>query len=187
MPVVDLARFPAKCRGAALVGLALLGTIELLDAQTGRPAGAEPPPSASLAPQPQPAQAPAVTSQPSSRPGLIDKLGDWLRDSAEGVSSGFKDTHQRLQDINKGTLDTLTGIPVAGFATGRALCPRSANGAPDCYAATEKLCKDKGYTTGQSLDTESSQTCNPRIYLPGYQRKPGDCRIDTFVTRAACQ
>ena len=123
----------------------------------------------------------------SSRPGLIDKLGDWLRDSAEGVSSGLKDTQQRIQDINKGTLDTLTSIPVAGLASGRSLCPRSANGAPDCYAATEKLCKEKGYTTGRSLDTESAETCNPRIFLPGYQRKPGDCRTDTFVTRAACQ
>jgi hypothetical protein len=92
-----------------------------------------------------------------------------------------------MQDINKGTLDTLSNIPVAGLASGRALCPRSANGAPDCYAATEKLCKDKGYNTGRSLDTESAETCNPRIYLPGYQRKAGDCRIDTFVTRAACQ
>ncbi len=99
----------------------------------------------------------------------------------------MKDTQQRIQDINKGTLDTLTNIPVAGFASGRALCPRSANGAPDCYAATETLCKDKGYTTGRSLDTESAETCNPRIYLPGYQRKAGDCRIETFVTRAACQ
>ncbi len=123
----------------------------------------------------------------SSRPGLIDKLGDWLRDSAEGVSSGLKDTQQRIQDINKGTLDTLTSIPVAGLASGRSLCPRSANGAPDCYAATEKLCKEKGYTTGRSLDTESAETCNPRIFLPGYQRKQGDCRTDTFVTRAACQ
>jgi hypothetical protein len=187
MPVIGLARFPAKCRGAALVGLTLLGTIELGGAQTAPPPVAEPPPSAALAPQPQPAQAPAVITQPASRPGLIDKLGDWLRDSAEGVSSGFKDTQQRIQDINRGTLDTLTSIPVAGFATGRSLCPRADNGAPDCYAATEKLCREKGFSFGRSLDTESSETCNPRIYLPGYQRKAGDCRIDTFVTRAACQ
>jgi len=168
-------------RMVALTLLCAIASSELVHAQT-----AEPPPSASLAPQSPPAPGPAEP-QPSVRPGLIDKLGDWLRDSAEGVSSGLKDTQQRIQDINKGTLDTLTSIPVAGFATGRSLCPRSANGAPDCYAATEKLCKDKGYTTGRSLDTESAETCNPRIFLPGYQRKPGDCRTDTFVTRAACQ
>ena len=119
--------------------------------------------------------------------GLLEKLGDWLRDSAEGVSSGLKGTQERIDDINKGTLDTLSRIPVAGFASGRTLCPRAANGAPDCYAATDRLCREKGYTGGRSLDTESSETCNPRIYLPGYQRKDGDCRIETFVTRAACQ
>ena len=103
------------------------------------------------------------------------------------MSSTLKDTGQRIQDMNKGTVDTLSSIPIAGFASGRTLCPRSANGAPDCYAATEKLCRDKGYSMGRSLDTESAETCNPRIYLPGYQRKEGDCKLETFVTRAACQ
>lgn len=173
-----------------LVALALLGMIMSIDPARPQnsPAAAEPPPAASLAPQPPPEVAPAPVPAPSSsRPGLIDKLGEWLRDSAEGVSSGLKGTQQRLEDLNKGTLDTLSRIPVAGLASGRSLCPRSANGAPDCYAATEKLCKEKGYSVGRSLDTESAETCNPRIFLPGYQRKPGDCRIDTFVTRAACQ
>jgi hypothetical protein len=118
---------------------------------------------------------------------LIDALGGLLRDSADGVSSTLKDTQQRIQDMNKGTLDTLTSIPVAGLATGRALCPRSGNGAPDCYAASEQLCKDKGYSGGRSLDSETAETCNPRIYLPGYKRKDGDCKVETFVTRAACQ
>jgi hypothetical protein len=176
---------PETCRCVAFIGLILFGliaSIEFVRAQSGQP---EPPP-ASLAPQPPPSSAPA-DPQPSSRPGLIDKLGDWLRDSAEGVSSGLKGTQQRIEDINKGARDTLTSIPVAGFATGRALCPRAANGAPDCYAATDNLCKEKGYTSGRSLDTESAETCNPRVYLPGYQRKEGDCRVESFVTRAACQ
>lgn len=178
-------RFPARSRGAVFAAVLIVGSLAaILEAQSQAPTANEPPP-ASFAP-PGPAAAPD-TPPPSRRPGLIDKLGDWLRDSADGVSSGFKDTQQRIQDINKGTLGTLSSIPVAGFATGRALCPPSANGAPDCYAATEKLCKDKGYNTGRSLDTESAQTCNPRIYLPGYQRKEGDCRVETFVTRAACQ
>jgi hypothetical protein len=181
MPLTATAKFPAKYRGAAFAAALMLGAFTLIaDALAQAPApSAEDPPAASLAPQP-PAAPPAGSAVGSSRPGLLDKLGDLLRDSADGVSTGLK-------DINKGTLDTLTNIPMAGFASGRALCPRSANGAPDCYAATEKLCKDKGYTTGRSLDTESAETCNPRIYLPGYQRKAGDCRLDTFVTRAACQ
>jgi hypothetical protein len=199
MPLTVTARLPAKYCGAAFAAALMLGSFALIaDAQSQAPPAGEPPPSASLAPQPPlgPSPGPSLGPSPgpspdapqtSSRPGLLDKLGDWLRDSADGMSTGLKDTQQRIQDLNKGTLDTLTSIPVAGFTTGRALCPRSANGAPDCYAATEKLCKDKGYNTGRSLDTESAETCNPRIYLPGYQRKAGDCRLDTFVTRAACQ
>lgn len=186
MPITAIAYLQATGRGAAFVGLTLfclVVSIELVRGQSGQP---EPPPAASLAPQPPPAPAPAGPP-PQSRPGLIDKLGDLLRDSAEGVASGLKGTQQRIEDINKGTLDTLTSIPVAGLASGRALCPRADNGAPDCYAATEKLCKDKGYTSGRSLDMETAETCNPRVYLPGYQRKDGDCRIESFVTRAACQ
>jgi hypothetical protein len=182
MPILAPARSDVNCAAvAAIVLLSLMASHAR--AQTG---ASEPPPAAELAPLPAPATPPASPSG-SSRPGLIDKLGDWFRDSADGVSSGMKDTQQRIDEFNKGTLDTLSRIPIAGFASGRSLCPRAANGAPDCYAATDKLCKDKGYTSGRSLDTESAETCNPRIYLPGYQRKPGDCRTDTFVTRAACQ
>jgi hypothetical protein len=193
MPILGLADFQVKCRGAAAVAVtlsALIASNGWAQAPTGQPPPAEPPPAASLAPQPQPqppAGAAPAEQRPSSGGGLIDKLGEWLRDSADGVSAGLKDTQQRIQDINKSTLDTLTSIPITGLASGRSLCPRADNGAPDCYAASEKLCKEKGYSSGRSLDTESSETCNPRIYLPGYQRKAGDCRIDTFVTRAACQ
>ena len=155
MLLTAIVRFSASARGAAFAAALMLGSFALIveaQSQAQTPPAGEPPP-ASFAPQP-PASPPPADPQPSSRPGLLDKLGDWLRDSADGMSSGLKDTQQRIQDINKGTLDTLTNIPVAGFASGRALCPRSANGAPDCYAATETLCKDKGYTTGRSLDTE---------------------------------
>lgn len=177
MPILAPAHSEANSAAvAAIVLLSLIASHAWAQEQTG---ASEPPPAAELAPQPAPAAPPASPSG-SSRPGLIDKLGDWLRDSAEG-------TQQRLDELNKGTLDTLSRIPIAGFASGRSLCPLSANGAPDCYAATDKLCKEKGYTSGRSLDTESAETCNPRIYLPGYQRKPTDCRTDTFVTRAACQ
>ena len=40
--------------------------------------------------------------------------------------------------------------------------------------------------TTSLIDIESAENCNPRIFLPGYQRKPNDCRTDNYVTRAAC-
>lgn len=182
------AKVPGHCRAAVLVAVLMFALVGAARSQDGAPPTSTEPPPASLAPQPPPQAPPPAAPQSSSRPGLLDTLGGILRDSAEGVSSTLKGTHERIQDLNKGTLDTLTSIPVAGLASGRALCPRSANGAPDCYAATEKLCKDKGYAVGgRSLDTETSETCNPRVYLPGYKRKDGDCKVETFVTRAACQ
>lgn len=193
MSIFAMARVSAKRGRAARLALAVLGLtvwIGAAHAQDAQPAAAEPP-AARLQDAPQAEPGTQSGAQPQAPliggGGLLEKLGGLLRDSAEGVSSGLKGTRQRIDDMNKGTLDTLSRIPVAGFATGRSLCPRAANGAPDCYAATDKLCKDKGYTSGRSLDTESAETCNPRIFLPGYQRKEGDCRTDTFVTRAACQ
>ena len=184
MPMPAKAHFPSR-RGPAVIAVALFGVGAWLGQALAQPADApatEPPP-AQLQPAPQPQPAPP----PIGGGGLLEKLGELLRDSAEGVSSGLKGTQQRIEDLNKGTLDTLSRIPVAGFASGRTLCPRAANGAPDCYAGSDKLCQEKGYSGGRSLDTESAETCNPRIFLPGYQRKEGDCRTETFVTRAACQ
>lgn len=153
--------------------------------------GAQPPPAPEAAANPAPStpapSTPAPASPAASRPGLIDALGNLFKDSADSVAAGLRGTGQRIQDLNKGTVETLTSLPMAGIATGRSLCPRSANGAPDCYAAADRLCADKGFSAGRSLDTQSAETCNPRIYLPGHQRKAGDCRTDTFVTRAACQ
>ena len=182
MSMPDLVQLPAKRGRAASVAMAVFGLAAFIGAafaQAPQPPATDPPAQAQPAPQP---SAPSIGGG-----GLLEKLGDLLRESADGVSSGLKGTQQRIEDINKGTLDTLSRIPVAGFASGRTLCPRAANGAPDCYAATDKLCQEKGYSGGRSLDTESAETCNPRIYLPGYQRKEGDCRTETFVTRAACQ
>jgi hypothetical protein len=186
--------------GVRILALGLLGQIVAVEAawpqamqqQSMPPSSSQSPtsqsPPASLAPQPPPSMpTDAASPSGSSRPGLIDKLGGWLKDSADGVASGLKGTQQQIDSINKGTVDALTRIPVTGFATGRVACPMTANGAPDCYAASSKLCQDKGYASGKSLATEAAETCNPRIYLPGYKRKDGDCRIDTFVTRAACQ
>lgn len=130
-------------------------------------------------------QAPVDQPAPENA-GLLNTLGGWIRNSADGVSSGLKGTQQRLDDLNKGAIDTIARLPSAGMATGRAACQVAANGAPDCYAAAETLCKGKGFNSGKSLLSESAETCKPRVLIPGYKRKEGDCRIDTFVTRASC-
>lgn len=153
-------------------------------AEPASPPAAEPSPG-----QPPPQQ----NGPPAFAPGLVDKLGDLVKGSVDGIkesvdslSSGLKGTQQTIQDLNQGTADTLSRLPVTGFASGRALCGRADNGAPDCRVASDQLCQAKGYKTGRSVDIESAENCNPRIFLPGYQKKPGDCRTDNYVTRATC-
>jgi hypothetical protein len=149
-----------------------------------------------VAPLAEPATPPQVGQSPPQQgasPGLVDKLGDLIKDSVDGIkgsvdslSSTVKGTQQTIQDLNQGTVDALSRLPVTGFATGHALCSRDNNGAPDCRIASDQLCQTKGYKAGRGLDIETAENCNPRIFLPGYQRKPGDCRTDNYVTRAAC-
>src|SRR5436190_22193509 len=103
MSMLATALVPAKRVRAVLVAMALCGLCaSAVLAQTAQPPAAEPPPAQSQeAPQPPP-------SPPSAGGGgLLEKLGDLIRDSAEGVSSGLKGTQQRIDDINKGTIDTL--------------------------------------------------------------------------------
>ncbi len=142
---------------------------------------------------PSPGQGTPQNGAPAFSPGLVDKLGDLIKGSVDGIkgsvdslSSTMKGTQQTIQDLNKGTVDTLSRLPVTGFATGHTLCARADNGAPDCRTASDQLCQAKGYKTGRGLDVETAENCNPRIFLPGYQRKDGDCHTDNYVTRAAC-
>ena len=197
-----LRRAPAQASsvrvGLALsVWLALAGaaSAQSQTAPTQQPVAplAEPgtPPTAGQPPSP--GQGGQRGASPAFAPGLVDKLGDLIKGSVDGIkgsvdslSSTVKGTQQTIQDINQGTVDTLSKLPVTGFATGHALCTRDTTGAPDCRIASDQLCQAKGYKAGRGLDIETAENCNPRIFLPGYQRKQGDCRTDNYVTRAAC-
>jgi hypothetical protein len=73
------------------------------------------------------------------------------------------------------------------MVAGRAICPASTNGAPDCKLGADKLCQTKGFQQGKSLNTDSAETCSPKTLIPGRVRKPDDCRTDNYVTSALCQ
>lgn len=172
--------------------LLLSGPIGAASAQQGPspppapPAAADAPPPASAPPNPPAETAPV-------QPSLADKLGEILKQSVDDMSSRLKGTQQSIedmnksiQDMNKGTVDTLTRLPVTGFVNGRALCTRADNGAPDCRAASDKMCREKGFKSGSSVEIQAAENCSARVFIPGYQRKDGDCRTDNYVTRAAC-
>jgi len=170
-------------RRAGLTAGALL--IIVFQVETGFAQGAPVPPIAPLAPRDEPA-VPQGSQPPRSEPSFVDKLGDLIKDSVDGMSSTLKGTQRSIEDLNKGTMDNLSRLPVTGFAVGRAVCTRADNGAPDCRSASDRLCQEKGYKTGQSLEIQTAENCNPRVFIPGHQRRPDDCRTDNYVTRASC-
>ena len=49
------------------------------------------------------------------------------------------------------------------MVTGRIDCPVAGNGAPDCKAATDKLCQAKGFKEGKSLTTDSAEKCSAKV------------------------
>jgi hypothetical protein len=133
--------------------------------------------------------APANTPAREENPGLINEIGKMFGKLPTLKSPGesIDDFNERAKDTAKDASDTLSRLTTPLMVTGRTVCPVSANGAPDCKTASDKLCQAKGFKEGKSLLTDSAETCSAKVLIPGRTRKPGDCRTDTFVTRALCQ
>jgi hypothetical protein len=148
------------------------------------------PPQPSLGVQEQPAQAPPQVQpapQPApENPGLIDEMGrliDRIKPSIKSPSETLDDLNARARDAG----EAISRLAKPGsMVTGRSVCPMGAGGTPDCKAGADKLCQGKGYKEGKSLNTDSAETCSAKVLIPGRQRKPDDCRTDTFVTTALC-
>ena len=136
----------------------------------------------------QQAEPPAQPAPPAreENPGLINEIGK-LWDKSISVLPKIKSPSETLDDI-KGAGESLTNLAKpATMVTGRIACAVSANGAPDCKVGAEKLCQSKGYREGKSLDTDAVEKCSAKVFIPGRQRKPGDCKTESFVIKALCQ
>lgn len=148
---------------------------------TGRPQSA-PPPSLGLQEQGPQAAPPPSTPAPPARednPGLINEMGK-LFDKLPSILPPIKSPSETMNDLSRlATPSTMV--------SGRVACPASSNGAPDCKLAADQLCRSKGYKEGKSLNADSAEKCSAKVLIPGRQRKPDDCRTDTFVTSALCQ
>ena len=155
------------------------------------PASADVPPAAPEATVPQagePSPPPAAPAH-EENPGLFHELGKMFDKLPTLKSTGetVDDLNARAKGAAKDATDTLSRLATPLMVSGRVACPVSANGAPDCKAAADKLCQTKGFKEGKSLTTDSAESCSAKVLIPGRSRKPGDCRTDTYVTRALCQ
>jgi hypothetical protein len=133
-------------------------------------------------PEPQPSPAP-------ESPGLINEMGRLFNKIIPPMKSpgeAIDDLNARAKDTMKDAGDVLSRLKPGAMVKGRIACPVT-SGTPDCKFGADKLCQSKGFKEGKSLGTDSAETCSAKVLIPGRQRKPGDCRIDTFVTTALCQ
>ena len=132
-----------------------------------------------------PQAAPAPSTAPSSspareeNPGLINEMGK-LFDKLPSILPPIKSPSETMNDLSRLAKPST-------MVSGRVACPVSSNGAPDCKQAADQLCQGKGYKEGKSLNTDAAEKCSAKVLIPGRQRKPDDCRSDTYVTSALCQ
>jgi hypothetical protein len=174
-----------------------IATMALLTMVTTSMAGKLPPKSFQTdSPQPAPQAAPDQAAQPSGPASPTDQL-----DLLNGIGKLFGDPssifpalptlkRETIDDLNaraKDATDGLSRLTAPLIARGRMMCPASADGAPDCKVASDKLCQAKGFKEGESLDTDSAQSCSAAALLSGGNREPGNCRTNHYVTRALCQ
>jgi hypothetical protein len=133
---------------------------------------------------------PLVTPKPEN-PGLFNEIGK-LFNNPPSMFPSFtsRSPQQSIDDFNaraKEAGDSLSQLAKPVVVRGRIVCPVAGNGAPDCKAASDKLCQAKGFKEGKSLDTDQAQSCSAAALLSGGNRLPGNCRTDNYVTRALCQ
>jgi hypothetical protein len=163
-----------------------------IEANTAWPQTAAPPSSLgvlepSQQPPPQADTAPTPATVPSENPGLIHEMGK-LFDKILPPLTSPSETIDDLNSHAKEAGDALSRLAKpSSMVSGRTICPVELNGTPDCKSAADKLCQSKGYKEGKSLNTDSAETCSPKVLIPGRKRKPDDCRTDNYITSALCQ
>jgi hypothetical protein len=190
-----------SARPVAIAAVALVVTAAPAFAQQ-RPGEPPPPrPQNPVATEQAPAPVPAPT--PDHKPGFLETFGRWMDDSFAGMRKGFNYTSglgsqavdaaktaataagTAAKDAATSTAGTVGRLPGNPLVSGSERCTLAPNGAPDCKAAAETLCKSKGFATGNSVDYVTAEKCPTQVML-GRPVVPADCTTEHVVTRAIC-
>lgn len=137
---------------------------------------------------------------PAEQQGFIASMSRWFAKQAGNISSTFKDAGKEVENFGdkagdtarttvsgaRSAADAVVRIPGTRVISGHQKCAIAPNGAPDCNAAADAMCKANGLVSGTSLDMTTAEVCPPETYLAGRRTGPG-CTTDTFVSRALCQ
>lgn len=131
---------------------------------------------------------------PREEPGFFDGIVRWFDDTFSGAGRQVENFGHEAgiaaKTTVKGAKDAagaVVRIPAARVMTGHMKCANAPNGAPDCLAAANALCQDKGFEFGKSLDMTTAEVCPARAMVSGRTPAPGECHDETFVSRALCQ
>jgi hypothetical protein len=164
-------------------------------------------PAASTPPAPQP----DLTSAPPESTGALGSIQKFFEDGAANFRLHLQGAKNRFDELGdsaaanrrsfderaaavgrdaaqatKSAVETMTKLPASRVAQGRERCETASNGAPDCQAAADLLCRKQGFAGGKSLDFTAAEECPARVYLSGRQGG-GECKTVTFISRAMCQ
>ena len=186
--LIALPRMHVVTAGAALLTLVIAAGAAW--SQAAAPSLGVQEPAQQTAPrQSEPAPSPAAPAR-DENPGLFNEMGKFFEKSMS-ILPALKSPSESIDDLNaraKEAGETLSRLArPTSMVAGRMICPVSASGAPDCKVGADKLCQSKGFKEGNSLNTDSAETCSAKVLIPGRARKPDDCRRDIYVTRALCQ
>jgi len=145
-------------------------------------------------------QVPPQAAQPPQSSGLLGAVVRWFDEQAAKLHSTFQDAGRQVETLGhqagvaardtasgaKDAADVVARIPNTRVVTGHEKCLIAPNGAPDCVAAANAVCRAKGYQSGKSVDMTTAEVCPPKVYMAGRSAGPG-CTTETFVSRALCQ
>src|SRR5262249_4746620 len=103
-----------------------------------------------------PPSPPASTPAPPEPQGFVDAFGNWVQRGVADVGAGFgamvgtvggqaTQAAKGAADAAREAATSVTKLPLAGITAGNERCTLAPNGAPDCRAAAQALCRAKGY------------------------------------------
>lgn len=132
--------------------------------------------------------------------GFLAAVSRWFKEQGANVNSSFESARKKFEGIGrdagdaakttvegaKDAADAVARIPAARAVSGHEKCQLAPNGAPDCVAAANTMCKAKGFDSGKSVDMTTAEVCPPKVYMSGRSTGP-ECTTETFVSRAFCQ
>jgi hypothetical protein len=144
----------------------------------------------------------ASQSQPS--PKAQDAFGTWVEQGGQlmqgvtNMGAGFGEmvgaiggqANQATKDAAEAARQAAEGVtklPATGITAGHERCFIAPNGAPDCRAAAETLCRAKGFASGTSVDFVTVENCPPQYRKSRRDAPEGVCTMEGYVTKALCQ